>query len=227
MLRTPCPIVPVAVVATALVTGVCADVRTASARADDCLSVPNASSPHRGHLFYRIHRGKRRKCWYLGTLRRLHHAARHLRDDARSAKSANTPLLLGQGMPAGSVSANPPGNSLTLPHVKLVSVKKTEPFVGATSDEPRRPLLPSLPFRQASAQKSDNNAAVEDAYTLIRLVEMLFRLVSCLGISFVIAVVVLKLAAARQHKPFRQLLIRRVIAEKPSRHSRHPVAPAA
>lgn len=33
---------------------------------DECLSAPKASTPAGGHWYYRIERGTKRKCWYLG-----------------------------------------------------------------------------------------------------------------------------------------------------------------
>jgi hypothetical protein len=38
----------------------------AEAKADECLSKPNAASPRGSHWYYRLDRQTRRRCWYLG-----------------------------------------------------------------------------------------------------------------------------------------------------------------
>lgn len=43
-----------------------ADDQTATAAADDCLASPKTETPKGSHWFYRLEKGTKRKCWYLG-----------------------------------------------------------------------------------------------------------------------------------------------------------------
>ena len=55
----------IAVVAALLLVSTSVELRTSTARAEDCHAAPNASAPQGQHWYYRIDRPDRRKCWYL------------------------------------------------------------------------------------------------------------------------------------------------------------------
>ena len=43
------------------------DLRTSTARADDCLSAPRSTAPNGSHWYYHLDSAKQQKCWYLRT----------------------------------------------------------------------------------------------------------------------------------------------------------------
>jgi len=62
-------------------------------KADECLAAPKAATPPGGHWYYRLERGTRRKCWYLG-------------DEGGKVKSAAKPAAPSRH--AKSTSSEPP-----------------------------------------------------------------------------------------------------------------------
>jgi hypothetical protein len=65
----------IAVAVALLISGISLDLQADSARANDCVTAPNASAPQGQHWYYRIDRSSHRKCWYLhATLPVLHRA---------------------------------------------------------------------------------------------------------------------------------------------------------
>jgi hypothetical protein len=63
--QTPVKAASTALVATLLVSGVGIGVPTNTARADDCLTAPNAPAPPGSHWYYHMDRANQRKCWYV------------------------------------------------------------------------------------------------------------------------------------------------------------------
>ncbi len=98
----------------------------AAARANDCLTAPNASAPGGQHWSYRIDRQNNRKCWYLhATLGLLHQAAKQSDVPAVSATA---------GVPMSESSAD---SAPRLPHTRKLVVKpQAAPPVSTITKEP-------------------------------------------------------------------------------------------
>lgn len=76
MRRISSLIVPNAVVALVIVSGIVVCAGLGPVRAEDCLAAPNVASPPGQHWYYRIDRATRHKCWYLHAPLRTVHQAR-------------------------------------------------------------------------------------------------------------------------------------------------------
>ena len=63
--QSPVRVGSTALLATLLVSGVGIGVPTNTARADDCLTAPNAPAPAGSHWYYHMDRAPQRKCWYI------------------------------------------------------------------------------------------------------------------------------------------------------------------
>jgi hypothetical protein len=97
----------------------------ATARVNDCLAAPNASSPQGQQWTYRINRQNNRKCWYLhATLGLLHRPAKP--SDLHAASSA-------AGAPTSGSSAD---SGPRLPNIrKLVVKRQPAPLVSTMTKE--------------------------------------------------------------------------------------------
>ncbi len=127
----------IAVVAALLVSGLGVDLRTHTARANDCLAAPNASAPQGKHWYYRIHRPNSRKCWYLhATVALLHQAAKR-------AELHKVSTAAGAPMSASLAESAPHLPDTTTLSVKLqptlVVSAPAEEVVSAAAEEPARP----------------------------------------------------------------------------------------
>ena len=109
-----------AAAAALLVFGIGTDLK-ATARANDCLTAPNASSPPGQHWYYHIDLPNNRKCWYLHAPP-MHRAAKAPESHAVTT-AADTPV-------SGSRADSAP----RLPHSRILSVKpQPTSFVSAKS----------------------------------------------------------------------------------------------
>ena len=109
-----------AAAAALLVFGIGTDLQ-GTARANDCLAAPNASSPPGQHWYYHIDLSNNRKCWYLHAPP-MHRAAKAPESHAVTT-AADTPA-------SGSRADSAP----RLRHTRILSVKpQPTPFVSAKS----------------------------------------------------------------------------------------------
>jgi hypothetical protein len=74
-----------------------------AARAEDCLAGPNAQSPQGRHWYYRIDRATKRKCWYLGDLKRNHAGAKQTNRSRRSVAPPPEPVDEAEAAPTGTI----------------------------------------------------------------------------------------------------------------------------
>ena len=114
--------IPICIAAAAalLVSGIGTDLQ-ATTRANECLTVPNASSPRGQHWYYHMDLPNNRKCWYLHAPL-MHRAAKASESHAVST-TADTPV-------SGSRADSAP----RLPHSRILSVKpQPTSFVSAKS----------------------------------------------------------------------------------------------
>jgi hypothetical protein len=109
-----------AAAAALLVFGIGTDLK-ATARANDCLTAPNASSPPGQHWYYHIDLPNNRKCWYLHAPPM--HRAEKAPESHAVTTAADTPV-------SGSRADSAP----RLPHSRILSVKpQPTSFVSAKS----------------------------------------------------------------------------------------------
>ena len=172
MLKISGPVGAVAFVSVLLLSGAGASLSIDSARADNCLAAPKGAAPGGQHWYYHIDRASRRKCWYLHAAVGLHHRAgiRHHAAEAAPAnpepaaepQTATAPQTAAppSALPdppawpvaAPTTPAPPPdsaaGNTPPAPHVTVLTVKTSTPFVDTTA----------LP-QQSSSEKSPAPAA--------------------------------------------------------------------
>ena len=120
----------------------------AAARANDCLTAPNASSPRGQHWSYRIDRQNNRKCWYLhSTLGLLHRPAKP--SDLHAASST-------AGAPMSGSSA---GSAPRLRHIRKLVVKpQPAPRVitGEAVQQSPRSISQEFPL-QGTTQQGDRS----------------------------------------------------------------------
>ena len=118
----------------------------AAARADDCLTAPNASSPRGQHWSYRIDRQNNRKCWYLHSTLGLLHRPAKASDLHAASSTAGAPM---SGSSAGSA-----------PHLRhsrklVVKPKLAPPVIKAVQQSPRS-ISQEFPMR-GSTQQGDRS----------------------------------------------------------------------
>ena len=120
----------------------------AAARANDCLTAPNASSPRGQHWSYRIDRQNNRKCWYLhSTLGLLHRPAKP--SDLHAASST-------AGAPMSGSSAD---SAPRLRHIRKLVVKpQPAPRVitGEAVQQSPRSISQEFPL-QGTTQQGDRS----------------------------------------------------------------------
>jgi hypothetical protein len=120
-----------------------------SARADSCAAGPAGAAPAGQHWYYHVNRATRHKCWYLHAIVALHsrgvirhpaaEAAENV-DPAPDSQPAAAPVAASAppDAPAASSSPSDPAtnaaadNAPPAPHVTVLSVKTSTPFVTTT-----------------------------------------------------------------------------------------------
>jgi hypothetical protein len=105
------------------------------ARADDCLTAPNSTTPQGSHWYYRMDWANQRKCWYLRAPGEAsQQLAPRLRPDAASAApSQSTPAAAAPIAPAFAQAGD---DASPVPRLKVLSVKpRPAPTTSATTDE--------------------------------------------------------------------------------------------
>ena len=143
-MRIPRPIRSIALVFTLFAAGVgIGSVPANIARADDCLTAPNSTTPQGSHWYYRMDWANQRKCWYLRAPGEAsQQRAPRVRPDAASAvQPTPTPIA----SPAADVEAGAPRLATPnedvspAPRLKILSVKpRSAPTLSAATDEPVR-----------------------------------------------------------------------------------------
>ncbi len=144
-----------------------------SAHADACLAAPKAAAPQGQHWYYHIDRATRHKCWYLHGTVALHHRAM-IRHHAAAGEDAD-PASDSQAAPAPVTAAAPPappaglpvppapatdtatGNAPPAPHVTVLTVKTSTPFVStAPAPQPSTSESPPAPSTIQSPPRGEN-----------------------------------------------------------------------
>jgi len=143
-MRIPRPIRSIALVFTLFAAGAgIGSVPANIARADDCLTAPNSTTPQGSHWYYRMDWANQRKCWYLRAPGEAsQQRAPRARPDAAAAQS--TPAA-DAAPPATGVEAGAPKSATSgddaspAPRLKILSVKpRAAPALSAPTDEPVR-----------------------------------------------------------------------------------------
>ena len=145
--RSPTLIGVIVFVAALLMSVIGTDLR-AAARANDCLTAPNTSSPRGQHWSYRIDRQNNRKCWYLhSTLGLLHRPAKP--SDLHAASST-------AGAPMSGSSAD---SAPRLRHIRKLVVKRQQAprvITSETIQQSPRSISQEFPL-QGSTQQGDRS----------------------------------------------------------------------
>jgi hypothetical protein len=164
VMRIPRPIRSIALVFTLFAAGAgIGSVPANIARADDCLTAPNSTTPQGSHWYYRMDWANQRKCWYLRAPGEAsQQRASRLRPDAASAAPSQSTPAPAASTPAAVAQAG--DDASPVPHLKILSVKpRPAPTMSATTDEPVRasaqhgstaPPISQAPAPQAGASPS-------------------------------------------------------------------------
>lgn len=149
-----------------------------TARADSCAAAPKGAAPAGQHWYYHVDRATRHKCWYLHAAVALPHRAmiRHHVATAENTDAASDPqaavapaaapappeLPAGWPTPPAPTPDNSADSTPPAPHVTVLSVKTSTPFVTTTSapqqnasDNAPAPVAP-----QATPPRAENMPAV-------------------------------------------------------------------
>ena len=138
--KMPRPVESVALVATVLMY-VTSGVPPITARADDCLTEPNAPAPEGSHWYYHLDRASQQKCWYM---RATDPPAQRTVEQA-PASAPHPPPITPERSGTASVSASTPmsispGNS-TPPLLQIRAGKPRQTtMTSATTDQSVRPV---------------------------------------------------------------------------------------
>ena len=148
-MRIPRPIRSIALVFTLFAAGAgIGSVAANIARADDCLTAPNSTTPQGSHWYYRMDWANQRKCWYLRAPGEAsQQRAQRVRPDAAStaqstpAPDAGSPAAVAQ---AGAPRLATPNEDVApAPRLKILSVKpRSARTLSAPTAEPARTSAP-------------------------------------------------------------------------------------
>ena len=160
------------------------DLSIGSARADNCAAAPSTAAPAGQHWYYHVDRATRHKCWYLHAAVGAHHRLRISHDAAANSdpqpESQTTGAPVAAAAPQAPPAASPepaapaPDNAAAsappAPHVTVLTVKTTTPFV-TTTPAPQQnnaanpavtqaaPRTPDIPAEVAATPASDAEGA--------------------------------------------------------------------
>ena len=149
-----------------------------SARADSCAAAPAGVAPAGQHWYYHVNRATRHKCWYLHATVALHSRGVSRHPAAEAAENAD-PAPDSQPAAAPPAASAPPDAPAALPtppdpatdgaadnvppapHVTVLSVKPSTPFVTTTSAPQQNTsdsgLAPAAP--QTTLPQAENTPA--------------------------------------------------------------------
>ncbi|HEX7882868.1 MAG TPA: hypothetical protein VF499_09030 [Afipia sp.] len=122
--------------------------------ADECLSGPKATTPAGAHWYYRIEKGTKRKCWYLGDA------------GGKTKKAAVTPPATSDAAeedapPPTEITPSPKQEAVKKPIRKSVANARAELTTGMNDDPSlAETTWPPMPGPAANAEvRNDNQAA--------------------------------------------------------------------
>jgi hypothetical protein len=135
--QIPRPFGSIALVA-ALLMGVGVAVATSIARANDCLTAPNALTPQGSHWYYRLDRASQRKCWYVRAMPK--------------------PAADGASMSVSPSDTTPPS-----PHAEIHAVRPNAASVSSATTDNTAWSIPEVPGPQASTWSKTSAQAAAPA----------------------------------------------------------------
>ena len=126
----------------------------ASAAADECLPGPKATTPPGGHWYYRIEKGTKRKCWYLGDA-----GAKTKKSGATAPVSSDTAEQ--DVPPPTKIAPSPKQEAAKKPMQKTVANARAELTTGTPDEDPSlaETTWPPMPGPSANADVRNNNQA--------------------------------------------------------------------
>ena len=126
--------------------GVGVAVATSTARANDCLTAPNALTPQGSHWYYRLDRASQRKCWYVRAIGQpLQGATGGPATPLHSMPAPSGPKPAADGAP---MLVSPSDTTPPSPHVEIHPVRPNAASVSATTDNTAW-SIPEVPGPQA------------------------------------------------------------------------------
>jgi hypothetical protein len=125
-----------------------------SATADECLAAPKATTPAGAHWYYRVEKGTKRKCWYLGDAGAKTKKAATTAPAASETAEQNAP-------PPTQIVPSPKQETAKKPIQKSVADARAELIAGADEDPSlAETTWPPMPDASANTDvRSDNQAA--------------------------------------------------------------------
>lgn len=141
----------------------------ANARADSCAAAPTGSAPQGQHWYYHIDRATRHKCWYLHAAVALRHramirhraaaaAAEHA-DPMPNSETAAAPIATPSPAALAAAPDDAADSTPPTPHVTVLAVKTSTPFVATTSPPQTLPRAENPPAVAASKPAADTGGA--------------------------------------------------------------------
>lgn len=130
---------------------------SAAKAADECLPGPKATTPAGAHWYYRVEKGTKRKCWYLGEA-----GAKTKKTTATTPASSDTAEQ--DAPPPTRIAPSPKQEAAKKPMQKSIANARAELTTGTPDEDPSLadttwPPMPK-PSSSASADvRSDNQAA--------------------------------------------------------------------
>jgi hypothetical protein len=148
--------------------GVGVAVATSTARANDCLTAPNALTPQGSHWYYLLDRASQRKCWYVRAIGQPVQAATGgPATPLHSMPAPSGPKPAADGAP---MSASPSDTTSPSPHVEIHAVRPNAASVSSATTDYTAWSIPEVPGPQAStwSETSAQAAAPAPAAPVVR-----------------------------------------------------------
>jgi hypothetical protein len=145
-----------AILASAVIAGVASvisitSIQVSPARAaDECLTTPKASTPAGGHWYYRLEKGTKRKCWYLGNA-----GAKISKTTTAATSTSDDPQDVAE--PAAEATPAPPAPAPQKPIRKSVANARAELVPSAPDEDPALAESTWPPLNEPTSRATPNN----------------------------------------------------------------------
>jgi hypothetical protein len=125
---------------------------SAANAADECLASPKASTPAGAHWYYRVEKGTKRKCWYLGD-------AGGKTKKAAAEAPAPSEAAESDAPPPAQIASPPKQEAAKKPMQKSVANARAELTAGTPDEDPSlaETTWPPMPAPSANTDVSNDN----------------------------------------------------------------------
>jgi hypothetical protein len=140
-------------------------------KADECLAAPKATTPPGGHWYYRLERGTKRKCWYLGDAgAKLKSAAKPAATAPETKATSNEPPMQPKVANARAEITTPSAPVAEWPteaDAQLPARRAPQALASAAPDSTREAVAPSSQGQElaqaATSSIPDSNTQTNNA----------------------------------------------------------------